>query len=131
MAEEFASSIEPWLSVRRSAQAVEFYRSAFGAVEVYRLDDESGGVVVRLSVAGAEFWLSEESPGHGDFGPDSAAGNSVRMILTVSDPDVVFAQAIAAGASPVYPVTEAHGWRMGRIVDPFGYHWEIGRPLDR
>jgi PhnB protein len=52
------------------------------------------------------------------------------MILTVADPDAVFAQAVKAGASVVFPVGEEHGWRLGRVVDPFGLHWEIGRPLN-
>ena len=121
-------SIAPWLSVRNSAQAVDFYKSAFGATEVYRLD-AGGGVVAKLSVDGAEFWLSDESPEHGNFSPESVGGGSVRMILTVADPDAVFAQALKAGASQVFPVGEEHGWRLGRVVDPFGLHWEIGRPL--
>jgi PhnB protein len=53
------------------------------------------------------------------------------MILTVSDPDSVFKQTIAAGAKEVYPVSEGHGWRVGRVVDPFGHHWEIGREIVR
>jgi PhnB protein len=125
----FRNSIAPWLSVRRSGQAVEFYKSAFGAAEVYRLDGPGASVVARLSVDGAEFWLSGESPEHGNFSPESAGGVSVRMILTVADPDAVFARALAAGASQVYPVSEGHGWRVGRVVDPYGHHWEIGRPL--
>jgi PhnB protein len=56
-------------------------------------------------------------------------GSSVRIILTVADPDSMFSRALAAGASPVYPVSEEHDWRIGRVVDPFGHHWEIGRPL--
>src|SRR5271170_7017983 len=123
----FRNSIAPWLSVRRSAQAVEFYKLAFGATEVYRLDGGDKGVVARLSVDGAEFWLSEESPEHGNFSPESLSGSSVKMILTVADPDAVFAQAIKAGASEVFPVSEGHGWRVGRVMDPFGHHWEIGR----
>ena len=51
------------------------------------------------------------------------------MILTVADPDAVVAKAIAAGAKEIYPVSEGHGWRVGRIVDPFGHHWEIGRRI--
>jgi PhnB protein len=51
------------------------------------------------------------------------------MILTVPDPDAVFARVLAAGAREVFAVEEAHGWRLGRVVDPFGHHWEIGRPL--
>ena len=117
------------LSVRRGAQAVEFYKSAFGAVEVYRVEDPGGSLVSRLSVDGAEFWLSDESPEHGNFSPESLGGGTARMILTVPDPDAIFAKAIAAGAREVFPVDEAHGWRLGRVVDPFGHHWEIGREL--
>lgn len=70
----FQCSIAPWLSVRSSAWAVDFYKSAFGATEALRLEDPSGGVVARLSVDGAEFWLSDESPEHGNFSPQSLGG---------------------------------------------------------
>ena len=122
-------SIEPMLSVRNGANAVEFYKAAFGAIVVYRVEDPGGAVVARLSVDGAEFWVSDESPAHGNFSPETLGGGSARMILTVPDPDAMFAQAVAAGASAVFAVEEAHGWRLGRVVDPFGHHWEIGRPL--
>lgn len=124
------TTIAPWLSVRGGARAVEFYKAAFGAEQVYRIEDPDGNVVARLSVHGAEFWLSDESPEHGNAAPDPSRGNTVRMILTVADPDAVFRQAIAAGAAEVYPVSEGHGWRVGRIADPFGHHWEIGRPVE-
>ena len=119
-------TIAPWLSVRNSAQAVEFYKSAFGAREVFRLDGGDKGVVARLSVDGAEFWLSDESPEHANFSPESLGGGSVRMILTVADPDAAFAKAVQAGATEISPVSEGHGWRVGRVVDPYGHHWEIG-----
>jgi PhnB protein len=122
-------SIAPWLSVRGSARAVEFYKSAFGATEVYRLDGGDKGVVARLSVDGAEFWVSDESPEHRNFSPETIDGCSVRLILTVADPDAAFSRAIRAGATEVWPVGEGHGWRVGRVVDPFGHHWEIGRPV--
>ena len=125
----FVCSIAPWLSVQKSARAVEFYKSAFGAIEVYRLEDPAGGVVAKLSVRGAEFWLSDESREHGNFSPESLGGGSVRMILTVPDPNEVFAQAVTAGAKENFPVAEGHGWRVGRVMDPFGHHWEIGHPL--
>jgi len=124
-----ACSVAPMLSVRNGARAVEFYKSGFGAIEVYRVEDPSGSVVARLSVDGAEFWLSDESPEHGNFSPESLGGGSVRMILTVPDPDAMFAKALAAGAQAVVAVEEAYGWRLGRVVDPFGHHWEIGHPL--
>ncbi len=123
------TSIAPWLSVRNGAKAVAFYQAAFGAIEVFHLEDPDGAVVSRLSVEGAEFWLSDESAEHKNFSPETLDGNSVRLILTVPDPDAMFTQAIAAGAQEVYPVAEEHGWRVGRVVDPFGHHWEIGRPV--
>jgi len=122
------TSIVPWLCLRGSARAVEFYKSAFRAKEEFRLED-GGSVVARLSVDGAEFWLSDESPEHHNFSPESVGGTTIRIILTVADPDAVFARAVAAGAKEIYPVTDGHGWRVGRVVDPFGQHWEIGRPL--
>ena len=126
---QIATSVAPMLSVRNGARAVEFYKSAFCATEVFRLESPDGAVVSRLSVEGAEFWVSDESPEHGNFSPESLGGGTVRMILTVPDPDAVFAQAIAAGARVIVPVEENYGWRLGRVVDPFGHHWEIGHPL--
>src|SRR2546423_14629222 len=91
-------SVAPMLSVRDGARAVEFYKAAFGAIEVYRIEDPGGAVVSRLSVDGAEFWGSDESPEHGNFSPESLGGGSVRMALTVPDPEAMFAKALAAGA---------------------------------
>lgn len=125
----FRTTIAPWLSVRGGTRAVDFYKAAFGAEQVYRIEDPDGNVVARLSVNGAEFWLSDESPEHGNSAPDASIGSTVRMILTVADPDAVFDQAVSVGARVVYPVGEEHGWRVGRIADPFGHHWEIGRPM--
>lgn len=122
------TSIAPWLCVRGGARAVEFYKSAFGAVEVFRMGHENS-LVARLSIDGAEFWLSDESPEHFNFSPESLGGITIRIILTVADPDAVFARAVKAGAKEVYPVNDEHEWRIGRVVDPFGHHWEIGRPL--
>ena len=122
------TTIAPWLCVRGGARAVDFYKSAFGAKELFRIGDDQS-VVARLSIEGAEFWLSDESPGHHNHSPESLGGITVRIILTVADPDAVFARAIKAGAKEVYPVAEEHNWRIGRVVDPFGHHWEIGCPL--
>src|SRR6186997_2670155 len=99
-----ACSIAPMLSVRNGARAVEFYKAAFGATEVYRVEDPGGAVVSRLSVAGAEFWVADESPEHANFSPESLGGGTVRMILTVPDPDTMFAKAVEAGAREVAAV---------------------------
>ena len=123
------TTIAPLLSVRRGAEAVEFYKAAFGAVELMRLDDPSGNVYAHLATDGAEFWVSDESPEHKNFSPETLGGGSVRMIITVDVPDSVFDRAVAAGAAVVSQPADSHGWRVGRIVDPFGHHWEIGKPL--
>jgi PhnB protein len=113
----------PTLSVRHGAKAVEFYKAAFGASELFRLDSEDGAVVARLSVGPAEFWVADESPEHRN------GSGSVRMVKIVADPDAAFEGAVAAGATVVWPIGEHYGWRRGRIVDPFGHHWEIGKPI--
>jgi PhnB protein len=125
------SGIAAQLSVRRGRAAVEFYKAAFGAVEDYRVGgtDDHEAVVAQLSVGGGSFWVADESPVHQNFSPESLGGGTVRMLLIVEDPEGLVARAVDAGASVVRPVTEEHGWRLGRIVDPFGHHWEIGKPL--
>lgn len=122
------TAISPFLSVRNGIKAVEFYKAAFGATEQFRHDDGSGSIVARLAVDGAEFWLADESPEHQNYSPKSLNGSSARMILIVDNPDAVFNQAVAAGAGVVWEMTNDYGWRIGRIVDPFGHHWEIGKP---
>ena len=121
----FRPHITATLSVRNWARAVDFYKAAFGATELYRVE---GGGVAQLAVSDAEFWVAEESPQHLNFSPESLGGCSVRMLLIVEDPLAVCEQAVAAGATQVVPVSDAHGWRLGRIVDPFGHHWEVARP---
>lgn len=123
-------SIAPMLSVRDGARAIEFYKAAFGATELFRMDADNGAVVCRLSMEGAEFWVADESPEHSNFSPETLGGGSVRMILIVDDPDAAFDRAIAAGASTIWPVADQYDWRLGRLIDPFGHHWEIGKPLD-
>src|SRR5713101_2673660 len=125
----FKTNITAMLSVRKGARAIDFYKAAFGAIELYRVDDDAGSVVAELSVSGVEFWVADESPAHLNFSPETLGGCSVRMLLIVEDPDAVCKQAIAAGATQVSPVSDGHGWRLGRIVDPFGHHWEVGKQL--
>lgn len=119
--------IAPWLSVADATLAVEYYKAAFDAVEIERLEGEPGTVeVARLSIGGASFWVQRDGETH----PGALDGRSpVRMILTVDDPDARFAQAVAAGATEIAPVSEGHGWRVGRLADPSGHHWEVGKPL--
>ena len=120
------TSIAPWLAVSDGARAVDYYQRALGAVDVYRLDGDEGKVIVaQLKVDGAAFWVQED----GEANPESGGVASVRMILTANDPDALFARAVAAGATQVAPVHEEHGWRSGRVCDPFGHDWEFAKPL--
>jgi PhnB protein len=123
------TSIAPWLSVPNGAKAVNFYKTAFGAIENYRLEMPDGGLVVKFSVDGAEFWISADSSSKDESNTQPLGGGTVRIILTVADPDRLFDQALKAGASQIFPVGEEHGWRLGRLVDPFGLHWEIGHQI--
>jgi PhnB protein len=124
-----ASSIAPMLSVRHGAEALAFYKAAFGAIETFKLESPDGAVVARLAVDGAEFWVADESPTHANFSPQSLNGSTTRMIFTTADPDALFARALAAGAQQIVAMEDNYGWRLGRVVDPYGHHWEIGRPL--
>ncbi|MCB0658488.1 MAG: hypothetical protein KDC57_20225 [Saprospiraceae bacterium] len=116
--------IQPWLTISQAREAIAFYCRAFDLQETYRMEDPGGGLVVRLESGSACFWVSNDQ----DNGP--LGGGNVRMILVVANPDEIYDRAIAAGATGVYPVREEYGWRLGRLVDPFGLHWEMGYELN-
>jgi PhnB protein len=130
METSFKAVLKPTLSVKNGAAAIDFYKKAFNAVELMRVTSPDGEVVAELSVGGAAFYLADESPEQGTFSPLSLGGISIRLGLLVADPDAVAQKAITAGATEIYPVADQdYGMRLGHIVDPFGHHWEIYRPL--
>ena len=131
LAHRLRTTMWPQLSVRKGREAVDFYRAAFGAVEVYRVGgtDEHEDVVAQLTIGDASFWVADESPEHKNFSPESVGGGTVRMLLVVPDPRGVVERAVAVGATEVYAPQEAHGWLVGRIEYPFGHNWEIAKPL--
>ncbi len=121
------TGIAPWLSVPDAAAALTFYRAAFGAVDLESHVDPDGVLqVAQLWIGGADFWVQTDP----EAGPTAAGTPPVHMILSVDEPDIVFGRAIAAGATAINPMADAYGWRIGKIVDPFGHVWEIGRRLD-
>ena len=123
-------SLAAMLSVRNGASAVDFYKAAFGALELFKIEAPDGSVVAQLAIGESDFWIADESPEHKNFSPETLGGGTVRIVLVVEDPDAVFAQALAAGGKTVWPVADQdYGWRVGRVADPFGHHWEIGKPL--
>lgn len=124
-------SVLPQLSVRGGLAALDFYRAAFGAEVIYQVGGtaDNHAVVAELAVEGGHFWVADESPEHANFSPESLGGSTTRMLLIVDDPDAVIGRAVSAGATLVYPAAREHGWLLGRVHDPFGHHWEIGKPL--
>ncbi len=122
------TTIQPELWVDRAGAAVAFYQAAFGA-SVLHLVGDGDDIVAQLSVGNAAFWVTAASPSMKRFSPKAIDGTTSRTLLVVEDPEQVVAQAVAVGATEASPVGDEHGWRLGRIVDPFGHEWEIGKPL--
>jgi PhnB protein len=122
--------ILPTLSVRNGTAAIDFYKRAFGAIELMRHTAPDGEVVADLSIGGARFIVADEAPEYDNKSPETLGGTPIRMGLQVADPDALARQAIAAGAKEIYAVADQnYGYRLGRISDPFGHHWEIFKPL--
>jgi PhnB protein len=124
-----SAKVSAFLSVRRGTQAVDFYKAAFGAREIFRFDAEDGTVIAQLAIGQSDFWVSDESPEYKNFSPETLGGGTVRMVIVVDDPHAVYDCAVAAGATSVCPVRDEHAWRIGKVLDPFGHHWEIGKPI--
>ena len=123
--------VQAQLAVRRGREAVEFYKAAFGAVEVHRVGgtDEDESVVSQLTVGDAAVWVADESPENQSFSPETLGGGTVKLLLIDDDPQAVIDRAVGLGATQVYAAESQHGWLLGRIEDPFGHHRENGRPL--
>jgi PhnB protein len=122
------TEIQPELWVDRAAAAVEFYAAAFGATVLHRVG-AGDDIVAQLEVEGAAFWVSAAAPPHGRLSPLAAGGSTGRTLLVVDDPEAFLGRAVGAGAVARSPAAREHGWLIGRIVDPFGHEWEIGKPL--
>jgi PhnB protein len=126
------TSLTPMLTVRNAAQAIEFYKKAFGATEVSRLTTPSGQIVAEMSIEGLSFFAVDENPKGFNLSPQALGGTTVRLSLIADDPDGLAKRALAAGATEVFPIEDqSYGMRQGRVQDPYGHHWLIGKPLGR
>jgi PhnB protein len=123
------TSIQPELWVDAPRDAVTFFEAAFGATVLHRVG-EGDDIVAQLGVGDAAFWVAASSPTMKRLSPRAIGGATSRTLLVVDDPDTIVRQAVAAGATESSPVGDEHGWRLGRIIDPFGHEWEIGRPRE-
>lgn len=122
------TDIQPQLWVDPPSRAIAFYTAAFGARLLHRVG-EGEDIVAQLAVGEAAFWIATAAPRSGRLDPRHLGGATGRTLLVVPDPDATHVAALAAGAVETSPPADEHGWRLGRIVDPFGHEWEIGRPL--
>ncbi len=122
------TSIQPELWVENPGEAVAFYEAAFGATVLHRVGS-GDDIVAQLAVGEAAFWVAGVSATMKRLSPRAIDGATSRTLLVVDDPERVVRQTVEAGATESSPVSEEHGWRLGRIVDPFGHEWEIGAPL--
>ncbi len=122
------TGIQPQLWVETAGQAVAFYRNAFGASVLHQVG-EGDDIVAQLAVDTAVFWVSAAGPDLGRFSPWDVGGDTGRILLVVDDPETTQRRTVDAGAVEMSPVAEEHGWLVGRVVDPFGHEWEIGRPV--
>ena len=122
------TGIQPELWIDRADAAVAFYEAAFGARVLHRVG-EGDDIVAQLAIGDAAFWISSGGPDGPRFSPKAIGGTTGRTLLVVDDPDTLFTKAVEAGAISASEMADEHGWRLGRIFDPFGHEWEIGRPL--
>ena len=124
-------TLTPMLTVRDAAKAIAFYERAFGAREIAaRVTAPSGQIVAKLAIDDQPFFVVDENPAGYNLSPETLKGTSVRLNLVVDDPDAVAARAVAAGATVLFPIADQpYGMRQGRVVDPFGHHWLVGKPL--
>jgi PhnB protein len=122
------TSIQPELWVETPREAVAFYQAAFGAAILHQVGD-GDEIVAQLGVGDAAFWVAGTSTAMKRLSPRELGGATSRTLLVDDDPERIVRQAVAAGATETSPVSDEHGWRLGRIVDPFGHEWEIGMPL--
>jgi len=122
------TGVQPELWVDRPSEAITFYQAAFGATVVHQAG-EGEDIVAQLAVGDAYFWVANTDPGQGRFSAVAIGGGTSRTLLVTGDPDTMVSAARAAGATVTSSASDEHGWRLGRITDPFGHHWEIGTPI--
>ncbi len=120
-------SVTPYLIVKGAANAIEFYKKAFGATELMRMADPSGRVGhAEIKIGDSPIMLADEFPEMGNVSPQSLGGTPVSIILYVEDVDTLAHQAVAAGAQVKRPLKDQfYGDRSGTFTDPFGHVWTI------
>lgn len=123
------TTVKPFLTVNNGEKAVEFYISAFGAIEKKRFEMPDKKLSSIIEIDKAEFYVGDEEPNNGNLSPDENSSSPVRIILQTKNADELFERALRLGATQICPMTTEDDWRIGKLKDPFGHIWEIGCPL--
>lgn len=125
-------TVTPRLYVRGAANAIDFYKQAFGATELGRFADPSGKIIIaELKIGDSMVSLSEESPEWRNYSPQSVDGATAIITLNVEDADAVWNKAIATGAKEIFPLEDQfYGFRQGRLEDPFGHFWIVSTRIE-
>jgi PhnB protein len=119
-------SITPYLIIDGAADALEYYKKAFGATELFRMEHQGKIGHAEMKIGDSPFMLGDEMPQMGYRGPKALGGSPVGIMIYVDDCDTIFNQAIAAGGTEVKPLQDQfYGDRSGTITDPFGHVWHI------
>ena len=122
-------TVKPFLTVNNGKNAVNFYVSAFGAIETKRFELPDQKISSVIEIDKAEFYVGDEEPHNGNLSPNLKSSNSIRIILQTKNADALFEKAIKLGATEICPMTTEEDWRIGKLKDPFGHIWEIGYQL--
>jgi PhnB protein len=125
-------TVTPYLMLRNAARAIDFYKEAFGAKEIFRMPTPDGGVGhAEIEIGNSRIMMADEAPSMGFVGPETRGGTTVSIMLYVDDVDTMFANAIKAGGKEQRPVADQfYGDRMGTLEDPFGHQWHIATHVE-
>jgi PhnB protein len=126
-------SVTAYLTVKNATAALDFYRKAFGAEEIYRLTDDNGLIGhAEFRIGTSVLMLSDEHPDFGALSPPTIGGSPVKFHILVEDADRAIARAVEAGATELRPAQDQfYGMRSGMVADPFGHSWFIGSPVEQ
>lgn len=125
-------TLTPYMIIKHAADAIEFYKKAFGAIEIFRMPKQDGKIAhAEIKIGDSMIMLADEFPEMDALSPQSLGGASVSMCLYVENVDAKFEQAVAAGAKVIRPLqNQFYGDRSGMLEDPFGYKWNISTHVE-
>lgn len=126
-------SVTPSLTIKGAAEALEFYKKAFNAVERYRLPSPTGDIMhAEFNIGNSVIMISDEFPDWGALSAKTIGGCPGALMIYVPDVDAAFDQAVKAGATPTMPVADQFwGDRMGGVLDPYGFKWNLGTQKEK